>query len=117
MRCWFTSQVQGDHGQQSRVAGLIMHSDRGSQYCGKDFTRAIKAYGVQVSNMPPAAIGSSNAILIEFLGTQEDASRMTGTKLLFTRTCHVQAWRGPYDDIFPGCAPFISDDHHNHGGY
>jgi len=29
--------------------GLIMHSDRGSRYCGKDFTRAIKAYGVPVS--------------------------------------------------------------------
>ena len=27
--------------------GLIMHSDRGSQYCGKEFTRAIKAYGMR----------------------------------------------------------------------
>lgn len=29
--------------------GLIMHSDRGSQYCGKEFTRAIKAYGMKAS--------------------------------------------------------------------
>ncbi|HEY8355385.1 MAG TPA: IS3 family transposase [Methylophilaceae bacterium] len=29
--------------------GLIMHSDRGSQYCGKEFTRALKAYGMQAS--------------------------------------------------------------------
>ena len=29
--------------------GLIMHSDRGSQYCGKEFTRAIKAYGMHAS--------------------------------------------------------------------
>jgi len=29
--------------------GLIMHSDRGSQYCGKAFTRAIKAYGMRAS--------------------------------------------------------------------
>jgi transposase InsO family protein len=29
--------------------GLIMHSDRGSQYCGKDFTRALKSYGMRAS--------------------------------------------------------------------
>jgi putative transposase len=29
--------------------GLIMHSDRGSQYCGKEFTRALKAYGMKAS--------------------------------------------------------------------
>jgi putative transposase len=29
--------------------GLIMHSDRGSQYCSKEFTRAIKAYGMKAS--------------------------------------------------------------------
>ena len=29
--------------------GLIMHSDRGSQYCGKDFTRALKSYGMKAS--------------------------------------------------------------------
>ena len=29
--------------------GLIMHSDRGSQYCGKDFTRALKSYGMKSS--------------------------------------------------------------------
>jgi transposase InsO family protein len=29
--------------------GLVMHSDRGSQYCGKEFTRAIKAYGMKAS--------------------------------------------------------------------
>ena len=29
--------------------GLIMHSDRGSQYCGKAFTKAIKAYGMRAS--------------------------------------------------------------------
>lgn len=29
--------------------GLIMHSDRGSQYCGKQFVRAIKAYGMSAS--------------------------------------------------------------------
>ena len=29
--------------------GLIMHSDRGSQYCGQQFTRAIKAYGMKAS--------------------------------------------------------------------
>jgi putative transposase len=30
--------------------GLIVHTDRGSQYCGKDFQRALKAYGM-VSSM------------------------------------------------------------------
>ncbi|MCW5641732.1 MAG: IS3 family transposase [Rhodoferax sp.] len=29
--------------------GLIMHSDRGSQYCGQEFTRALKAYGMRGS--------------------------------------------------------------------
>lgn len=29
--------------------GLIMHSDLGSQYCGKDFTRALTSYGMQAS--------------------------------------------------------------------
>jgi len=29
--------------------GLIMHSDRGSQYCGKEFTGALKAYGMRAS--------------------------------------------------------------------
>ncbi|MFM7568755.1 MAG: IS3 family transposase [Betaproteobacteria bacterium] len=29
--------------------GLIMHSDRGSQYCGKAITKAIKAYGMRAS--------------------------------------------------------------------
>ena len=29
--------------------GLIMHSDRGSQYCGKDFTRALTSYGMKAS--------------------------------------------------------------------
>jgi len=29
--------------------GLIMHSDRGSQYSGKAFTKAIKAYGMRAS--------------------------------------------------------------------
>jgi len=29
--------------------GLIMHSDRGSQYCSKAFTKAIKAYGMRAS--------------------------------------------------------------------
>jgi len=29
--------------------GLIMHSDRGSQYCGKEFTRTLKAYGMKAS--------------------------------------------------------------------
>lgn len=29
--------------------GLIMHSDRNSQYCGKEFTRALKAYGMKAS--------------------------------------------------------------------
>jgi putative transposase len=29
--------------------GLIMHSDRGSQYCGKEFTKALKAYGMKPS--------------------------------------------------------------------
>tara|TARA_R110001599_G_scaffold70762_1_gene198060 strand:+ start:259 stop:1101 length:843 start_codon:yes stop_codon:yes gene_type:complete len=29
--------------------GLIMHSDRGSQYCGQEFTRALKAYGMRSS--------------------------------------------------------------------
>lgn len=27
--------------------GLIMHSDRGSQYCSKAFTKTIKAYGMR----------------------------------------------------------------------
>jgi transposase InsO family protein len=26
-----------------------MHSDRGSQYCGKDFTRALTSYGMKAS--------------------------------------------------------------------
>ncbi len=29
--------------------GLIMHSDRGSQYCGKEFTRTINAHGMKAS--------------------------------------------------------------------
>jgi transposase InsO family protein len=29
--------------------GLIMHSDRGSQYCSKAFTKTIKAYGMRAS--------------------------------------------------------------------
>ena len=29
--------------------GLIMHSDRGSQYCSKEFMRAIKVYGMKAS--------------------------------------------------------------------
>lgn len=31
------------------ASGLILHSDRGSQYCGKEFSRAIKAYGMKAS--------------------------------------------------------------------
>jgi transposase InsO family protein len=29
--------------------GLILHSDRGSQYCAKEFTGALKAYGMRAS--------------------------------------------------------------------
>ena len=63
----FSRQVVGwsmrEHMQASMVAdalrmawfrrqpapGLIMHSDRGSQYCGKEFTGALKAYRMRAS--------------------------------------------------------------------
>jgi putative transposase len=41
----------GDHGLQDarKQAGLIFHSDRGSQYASKDFTDVLTEYGITSS--------------------------------------------------------------------
>lgn len=49
-------------------AGLIHHSDRGSQYAADDYVRVLRAYGIEIS-MSRAGTPSDNAICERFMRT------------------------------------------------
>lgn len=49
-------------------AGLIHHSDRGSQYAADEYVRVLRAYGIEVS-MSRAGTPSDNAICERFMRT------------------------------------------------
>lgn len=77
--------------------GLIFHSDRGSQYCSREFQRALKAYGMR-SSMSRKADCWDNAVTESFWGSLK-VSRLHGQRFATRREAmdEVMDWMTFYN--------------------
>jgi putative transposase len=78
-------------------AGLIVHSDRGSQYCSGDFQRALKAYGMR-SSMSRKGDCWDNAPTESLWGSLKRA-RLHGKRFETREAAHAEVmdWLGFYN--------------------